>query len=313
MKTSHLALGAILSGVPLGTLHANTGANVQCWAPGMGSQIVTITSYGQTLNVSFGRPFRYEIYGVAGRITLGNRMHTGRVDPNGYFSSNIRNSDVKDRVDSTTSLRLLVNNEHIYPRLISITGATPGVTYGPARLYGESWVTFEKSGFPDTTLGFRLAGTEAGDFVNRNPFGYFYVIGEYHPVPPNPTGEIGVLHDFVLQGMSTQVFYKILRVGAAQTVPPFADYDPNQEIIDGEAPPLPVLDGDPVPDGETQYPGATPIEMGENIGDGWTKIHNNRSGLGDATNPGRGSGRTNSPNEGTLNPGGLKQGLEPTP
>lgn len=102
-------------------------------------------------------------------------------------------------------------------------------------------------------------------------------------------------------------------MGAAETVPPFVDYDPNEEIVDGEAPPRPEIDGNPVPDGETQYPDATPIEMGELTGGGWTKIHNNRSGLDDATNPGRGSGRTNSPNEGTLNPGGLKQGLEPTP
>jgi hypothetical protein len=33
----------------------------------------------------------------------------------------------------------------------------------------------------------------------------------------------------------------------------------------------------------------------------------NRSGLGDGTNPGKGAGRINSPNEGTLNPGGLRK------
>lgn len=207
MKTSHIALAAILGGVPWGILHANTGANVQCWAPGMGSQIVTVTSYGQQIDVSFGRPFRYEVYGVAGRLTLGSRMHIGGVDSNGYFTSNVRNSDVKNRVDSTSSLRLLVNNEHVYPRLIGVTGERPGDAFGPARLYGESWVTQEKTGFPDTTLGFKLAGTESGDYVNRNPYGYFYVIGEYHPVPPNPIGEIGVQHEFVLQGLSTQVYY----------------------------------------------------------------------------------------------------------
>jgi hypothetical protein len=36
-------------------------------------------------------------------------------------------------------------------------------------------------------------------------------------------------------------------------------------------------------------------------------VKDNRSGLGDGTNPGHGAGTTNSPNTGTLNPGGLKK------
>lgn len=39
-------------------------------------------------------------------------------------------------------------------------------------------------------------------------------------------------------------------------------------------------------------------------------VHDNRSGLGDGTNPGQGAGRDNSPNEGTSNPGAVSP--EPT-
>lgn len=38
------------------------------------------------------------------------------------------------------------------------------------------------------------------------------------------------------------------------------------------------------------------------------QVKDNRSGLGDGTNPGQGAGTVNSPNTGTLNPGGLKKG-----
>jgi len=310
MKPKLLALAASLATVPIGELVANTGANVQCWAPGMGSTIITMTSYGQLTSVSFGRPFRYEIYGVAGRLTLGNLMHSGGINSGGRFSNNPNSSSDNHLVDSTTSVKLLVNSTHTYPRLIAVTGPRPGFTFGPARLYGGNWITNELFGYPDTTIGFKLAGTESGDFVNKNPYGYFYVVGEYHAQPPMPVGWLTVDRSWVLAGLTAPVGYSILRAGSAESVPPFTDYDPNQGVIDGTAPDRPTLEETiPLP---PPPPGTVVIvtEL-ETDGSGWKKVKNNRSGLYDGTNPGRGSGRTNSPNTGTLNPGGLEQGLEP--
>jgi hypothetical protein len=67
------------------------------------------------------------------------------------------------------------------------------------------------------------------------------------------------------------------------------------------------------PNQGTLNPGATPAAGSAattgstaTTGNATTGGNGNRSGLGDGTNPGQGAGSANSPNQGTLNPGGLR-------
>ena len=63
-----------------------------------------------------------------------------------------------------------------------------------------------------------------------------------------------------------------------------------------DALPTPAAPAAPAAPGKSGTPAAAPL----------IPANGNRSGLGDGTNPGQGAGTVKSPNQGTLNPGGLR-------
>jgi len=234
MKPAVYALATIgsFSFVCLG--EAGTGANVQCWAPGMASPL-TLDSYGQGVGVYCGRPYSYKIYGVAGSLALGNQIDGAFPDPAdaaGRFRSGWWIGALGGYVNSYSAVKLQVNWAQYYPRQLAVTGDRPGASIGPVRLYGDTWETTTMFGYPETTVVFHLAGAGDSSYPNRNPNGYFYVVGEYLASAPQPTGQLTISQNSVLLNTAAPVGYTINRGGSTTgQTPPFTGYSSGAEVI----------------------------------------------------------------------------------
>lgn len=234
MNSKHTLFVILLVSLGLPWLaSADTGARVYCWAPHLSSPIL-LNSHGQGIGSYAGRPYSYKILGVAGQLTLGDQCDGAFADPNdpkrrfrqGWWIGGLGN-----RVDISSSVKLQVNWAQYYPERLSVTGDRPGATSGPVRIYGETWHTREMFGYPEVTLVFHLAGSQDYSIPNRNPNGYFYVVGEYLTSPPEVTGTLNISDSSVLQGSRTSVGFSINRSGGTTQTPPFTGYDPNGEVV----------------------------------------------------------------------------------
>lgn len=212
---------------------ANTGANVKCWAPHLGSSHILLDSHGMGVGTYAGRPYSYNIYGVAGNIALGDQCDGAFPDPNDpqrRFRQGWWIGGLGDRVDIVSGVKLQVNWAQYYPERLTVTGDRPGAASGPVRKLGEVWNVREKFGYQEVTLVFHLYGSQDSAIPNRNPSGHFYVVGEYLTGPPKLSGKLDVTKDAILRGNVTNVGYKIDRKGGSPATPPFTDYDPNGEV-----------------------------------------------------------------------------------
>ncbi len=212
---------------------ANTGANVRCWAPHLASPIV-LNSHGQGIGSYAGRPYGYTIFGVAGIITLGDQCDGAfpdQNDPQRRFRKGWWSGGLGERTNIYSSVKLQVNWAQYYPKRLEVTGDRPGATSGPVRIYGDTWHTTQMFGYPEVTLVFHLAGSQDSQIPNRNPNGYFYVVGEYLTGPPSVTGTLDVSIMHVLRGDVTPVGYNINRMGGTPQTPPFQGYDPSGEVV----------------------------------------------------------------------------------
>lgn len=191
-------------------------AQVECWAPGMTSP-VTLTETNRARSVSFGRPYRYVVFGVAGRLELGNRASNAVVSNNQFHQKLLGLIGTGTPVDSTAYVRLQTGLTQLYPEDLSVKGRFPGVAVGPVHQYGPSWTLCDPRHPADVNLTFHLVGSGllggllAPAYYNLNPAGYFYVLGEYHSAPPVMTGEITVPSNSVLHGASVPITYRINR------------------------------------------------------------------------------------------------------
>ena len=224
----------MLAAVLAGPASAGTGANVQCWAPGMSSPI-TLDSHGQGIGVYCGRPSSYVIYGVAGTLTLGDQCDGAFPDPNSAdkkFRQGWWIGGLGAYTNISSNVDLQVNWAQYYPKRLEVTGDRPGVSSGPVRLYGDTWNTAQKFGYPEVTMVFHLAGSQDYTIPNRNPSGYFYVVGEINPTAGDPTGKLTVSSDILLRGNITPVGYSITRGSSTQgQTPPFTGYTPGAELV----------------------------------------------------------------------------------
>jgi hypothetical protein len=217
------------------TASAGTGANVQCWAPGMPS-ILTLDSYGQGVGVYCGRPYSYKIYGVAGTLALGDQLDGAfpdPADPQKRFRSGWWIGGLGGYTNSYSSVRMQVNWAQYYPRVLEVTGDRVGSKVGPIRLYGETWETTKKFGYPETTIVFHLAGNGLTSLpANRNPNGFFYVVGEYLLAAPETTGTLNISKSMIVKDQAAPVGYTITRGGNTQgQTPPFTNYSPPGEVV----------------------------------------------------------------------------------
>jgi len=215
MKTinlSTLAASALLA-MPAS---AGTGAYLECFAPGMKAPTL-ITGMGESASIDLGAPFRYEIWGVSGSLTLGDTAHGARVKSTDPFKRFQADSN-KNNVDSHSWVKLQVNAEQFYPNSLFVMGDRAGLSTGDLRMSGEHWVTNQRHGVSTVNLTFHLAGTTSGlstPYPNSNPTGYFYVLGEYQATPPPPTGTLSASPKFAQAGETTNLAWTIFRAGTA--------------------------------------------------------------------------------------------------
>lgn len=226
-----LTLFAVLFG---GFASAGTGANVQCWAPGMNSPI-TLDSHGQGIGVYCGRPNSYVIYGVAGTLTLGDQCDGAFPDPNDpakKFRQGWWIGGLGGYTNISSCVKLQVNWAQFYPQRLTVTGDRPGASSGPVRLYGETWDTSKMFGYKEVTVVFHLAGSQDYAIPNRNPSGFYYVVGEINPTAGEPTGELSVSKDAILRGNIAPVGFTINRGGSTKgQTPPFSGYNTGSEVV----------------------------------------------------------------------------------
>jgi hypothetical protein len=236
MKIIRLALAAILGGLLCTVASAGTGAQVYCWAPGLTSTIL-LDSYGQGIGAYAGRPYSYNIYGVAGTLTLGNQLPggVGFADPNDAahrFRSGSWLGALGGYITSYSCVKIQVNWAQYYPQRLEIRGDRPGITTGKVRKYGTIWNTVSMFGYPETTIVFFLAGQQDDPVCNANPNGYFYVVGEYNATAPTVTGSLSVTSGSVLRGGTTPVGFTFNRGGSTTgQTPSLPGYSTAGEVV----------------------------------------------------------------------------------
>jgi hypothetical protein len=228
-----------------------------------------LNAAGGTLSVNLGSPFRYEIWGVSGSLTLGNQATNTKVDGQGRFTMLSSNN----KVNSGSWVKLQVNAEQFYPQSLYVSGPRSGTTTGNVNLSGAHWVTNERHGINSVSLVFHLAGPASGlGYPNRNPTGSFYVLGEHQAIPPLPTGTSSASPKLVRAGEPADLVWQINRAGTSSSYACAACAPTGTQTIIG----TPVVTG-----GET-VDGGKP-----NNGHG-----NNIDGV-DVSNPGQGNGGPN--------------------
>ena len=213
------------------SISSTAKAQVDCWAPGMTAP-VTLTESTRSRAVSFNRPYRYDVFGVAGRLELGNRAVNASVSNNQFHQKLLGLIGTGSPVDSTAYVSLQTGLTQFYPEKLSVTGRFPGVEVGPLLHYGESWTLCDPRNPRDVNLTFHMAGSSllgsllAPAYYNLNPSGHFYVLGEYHAAPPVMTGKISVPSNSILHGAAVPITYRIDREEQRPVYrPPFLGLD----------------------------------------------------------------------------------------
>eukprot|EP00903_Cladosiphon_okamuranus_P004064 g4062.t1 len=217
------------------TVSNNATAQVECWGPGM-SAPVTLTEYDRSATITLSKPFRCDIFGVAGKLELGDKAQNATVK-NGVFKQKLLGGllGTGPTVQSTTYVVLQTGLTQFYPENFSVSGSSPGASVGPVMQYGENWTLSDPRNPANVSYGFHLAGSSLlGSLLpglispanyNLNPKGYFYILGEYHEAPPVMTGSLAVSSEHVLSGVSVNVSYEISRYDTPIYRPPFLGLD----------------------------------------------------------------------------------------
>lgn len=231
-RSKHLALGA--TGAVLLTA-SPAHSQVECWAPGMSAPF-TLTETTRSATVSLGKPFRYDVFGVAGKIELGNKANNAALSGN-IFKEKLLGGllGTGTTVQSTAYLYLQTGLTNIYPQNLSVTGTSPGASVGPIYKYDQNWTLSDPIAPKTVNLGFHMAGSSLlGSLLpglvspahyNLNPKGHFYVLGEYHAAPPVMTGSLGVSSSDVIVGSSVNVSFGVNRNQLPIYRPPFLGLD----------------------------------------------------------------------------------------
>lgn len=202
-------------------------AQVECWAPGMTTSTV-LTSTAGSKSVSLGKPYRYDVFGVAGTLELGN-LSRDALAVNGKFKQKYL-IGTGPTVSSTAYVMLQTGLLNTYPQQLTIKADSPGASVGPIIQYGANWtlsdpknpanvnLTFHSSG--SSLLGALLPGLLEPSYANLNPKGTFYVLGEYHAAPPVMTGTLSINAQSVLTGVPVSYSYAIQKKENSTYRPP---------------------------------------------------------------------------------------------
>lgn len=213
-----------------------SSAQVQCWAPGM-SGPVNLTETSRSATVTLVKPFRYDVFGVAGKLELGDRASNATV-VGGIFKETLLGGllGTGGTVQSTAYVALQTGLLNVYPQRLTVTSSAPGTRIGPVHQYGTNWTLSDPLNPVNVNLGFHMPGSSLlGSLLpgiaspanyNLNPKGYFYVLGEYHAAPPVMSGTLTTSSaDQVISGSMVNVSFQITRYDAPIYRPPFLGLD----------------------------------------------------------------------------------------
>lgn len=208
----------ISSGVALVTFTSLSQGQVTCWAPGM-TDTVTLTEGNRQIQKSFGTPYRYDVFGVAGQLSLGNRATNTEVVNNRFYQKVLGLLGTGAAVESTALVALQTGLTRFYPEFLSVKGSFPGTQIGPVHQYGQNWTLCDPRHPVPVNLTFHLGGSSllssltpgllSPAYNNLNPSGYFYVLGEYHSAPPVISGELTIAAESVLYGSSFAIEFEL--------------------------------------------------------------------------------------------------------
>lgn len=207
---------------------------VTCWAPGIPEAANLVLTEGNR-SVAYnlpGKPYRYDIYGVAGKLKLGNKA-AGAITSNNTFRGGLLGTG--GSVNSTAFVMLQTALLTYYPLKLEVSGKHPGTSAGPVHHYGPLWTLSDPIDRKTVSLRFHLPasgllggllpGIASPAYYNQNPEGYFYLLGVYHPEPPVMTGLLNVSSDQVIHGSPVNLNYSFVRYDAPIYRPPFLGLD----------------------------------------------------------------------------------------
>lgn len=280
---SRIRLRAAATCLALGALTPCALAQVECWAPGMNTA-VTLNESTRSRSVSLGRPYRYDVFGVAGKLTLGNSAANALLVGNVFREKLLGLIPTGAVVNSMAYVRLQTGLTQVYPEQLAVSGNSPGASVGPLHKYGSNWTLSDPQHKADVNLAFHMAGSgllggiTAPAHYNLNPSGYFYVLGEYHAAPPVMTGELTVASTSVVHGSSVAISYGINRHELPPVYrPPFLGLDlgdVNLTILG--TPPAPSQPGQgqglDLPEIQTPDLLSVAIDLSGTQGQGWIKV-----------------------------------------
>ncbi len=252
---------------------------------------VTLTETNRSMNVSVGKPFRCDIFGVAGKLELGNKANNATL-VNGIFKEKILGGllGTGPTVQSASYVMLQTGLTTVYPEKLSVSGWSPGLSMGPIQQYGQNWTLSDPKHRVNVNYAFHLAGSSLlGALLpgvaspanyNLNPKGYFYVLGEYHEAPPVMTGTLEISSAEVISGASVNVSYQTTRYDAPVYRPPFLGLDlANVGLTVLGSPPQEQTAGTPPGAAQVIATGKSSdlhvtINLAANQGQGWLKVTN---------------------------------------
>ena len=277
---------AVATCIALRGLAPSAQGQVDCWAPGMSGPIV-LTESNRSGTAALGRPYRYEVFGVAGKLTLCGRAASTLVQGGQFRQKLLGLIPVGSVVSSTAYVRLQTGLTRLYPEQLSVTGSSPGDSVGPLMHYGTRWTLCDARNKVPVNLSFHMVGSDllsallpgllSPSYYNLNPTGHFYVLGEYHPSPPVMTGNLSVASNSVVYGSSVALGYRIDRTEFEPVYrPPFIGLDLgdlNLTVI-GTPPASPTVNNGPVnlPDLDAPDLVNVTIDLSGFRGNGWIKI-----------------------------------------
>ncbi|WP_035615930.1 hypothetical protein [Haloferula sp. BvORR071] len=194
---------------------------------------VTLTEGNRSRLVSLGKPYRYDVFGVAGKLTLGNSAASTVLLSNQFREKLLGLIPTGAVVNSTAYVTLQTGLLNLYPERLSVSGSTPGTSVGPRYQYGPLWTLSDPQHKADVNLNFHLVGSgllgallSVPSYYNLNPSGYFYVLGEYHAAPPVMTGTMTISSNSVLNGSAVPISFQINRKELPPVYrPPFLGLD----------------------------------------------------------------------------------------
>ena len=199
------------------------------------SSTVTLSETSGSKTVTIAKPYRYDVFGVAGTLVLGNKAVGATPVSNVFKQKYLIGTGGTVTSTAYVGLQTGLLSLKTYPERLSVASSQVGASVGPVMQYGQNWtlsdpknkvdvtLTFQQSG--GSLLGNLLPGLFDVSYPNQNPSGHFYVLGEYHATAPTMTGTLSVSSDQILAECPINLSFTVQKDDLPVYRPPFLGLD----------------------------------------------------------------------------------------